>query len=155
MCTTKIMWHVEQSHTPAQFSLPKGHSLAFSHLVVQLLCKNLRFVSLSFCWQPLQWRWLLFLSFFWLAILTHCADEIFRKTGLVKVRRLTKELAWFSSQGYAIPEAGPAGIVDANHLMDLSQTNAPAFISHLHNVCHALSAGDQFLVQKVCASKCS
>lgn len=80
------------------------------------------------------------------------ADDILKKAELVRVKRLTQELHWFASQGYAIPEAGPAGISYANHLMKLSQTNVPAFIGHLHNVYFAHSAGDQFLVQKVCAT---
>lgn len=71
----------------------------------------------------------------------------------MRARRLTKELVWFASQGYAIPEAGPAGISYANHLMELSETNIPAFISHLHNVYFTHSAGDQFFVQKVCVQQ--
>ncbi|KAG0612674.1 hypothetical protein M758_6G044900 [Ceratodon purpureus] len=79
---------------------------------------------------------------------SHPSYEIFRKTELVRARRLSKELIWFHSQGYTIPEAGPAGVSYANHLMELSETNVPAFISHLHNIYFAHSAGDQFLVQK-------
>ncbi|XP_024386598.1 DUF21 domain-containing protein At1g55930, chloroplastic [Physcomitrium patens] len=82
---------------------------------------------------------------------SHPAYDILKKAELVRVKRLTQELHWFASQGYAIPEAGPAGISYANHLMKLSQTNVPAFIGHLHNVYFAHSAGDQFLVQKVFA----
>ena len=81
------------------------------------------------------------------------ADEIFRKAELVRSRRLTEELLWFASQGYAIPEVESAGISYTKHLMELSETNVPAFFSHLHNVYFAHSAGDQFLVQKVCAEK--
>lgn len=79
---------------------------------------------------------------------SHPSYEVFRKMELVRARRLTKELMWFASQGYSIPEAGPAGVSCANHLTELSQTNIPAFISHLRNVYFAHSAGDQFLVQK-------
>jgi len=73
----------------------------------------------------------------------------------MRARRITTELHWFASLGHKIPEAGPAGISYGNHLMELSRTNIPAFISHLRDVYFAHSAGDHFLVQKVCATKCS
>lgn len=83
--------------------------------------------------------------------MSRCADKLFRKTGFGRARRLAEELLWFSSQGHTIPEPGPAGISYSKYLMELSQTNIPAFISHLRNVYFGYSAGDQFLVQKVCA----
>lgn len=72
----------------------------------------------------------------------YCVDEIFRKIGLVKVRRLIKELVWFLSQGYVIFEVGLVGIVDVNYLMDLFQINVFVFISYFYNVCYVLLVGD-------------
>jgi len=84
-----------------------------------------------------------------------CAEKSFRKAELVRARRLTMELDWFTSQGYKIHEARASGFLYGNHLMGLCHKNILAFICHLCNIYFAQSVGNHIFIQKVCVRKCS
>lgn len=73
----------------------------------------------------------------------------FVNTGLERSEALSKDLAWFESQGFEIPPPDEAGSTYASYLQELARTDTPAFICHFYNVYFAHSAGGRMIGRKV------
>ncbi|WVZ91442.1 hypothetical protein U9M48_037611 [Paspalum notatum var. saurae] len=73
----------------------------------------------------------------------------FQNTGLERSEPLQKDLAWFSLQGYAIPEPSAPGITYASYLEELSDKDPQAFLCHFYNVHFAHTAGGRIIGEKV------
>jgi hypothetical protein len=60
-------------------------------------------------------------------------------SGLERTTPLAKDLEYFQSEGYTIPEPSEAGLTYSKLLEELSESNPPAFICHFYNVYFAHS----------------
>lgn len=79
----------------------------------------------------------------------HASYAEFRNTGLERTAALAKDLDYFRSEGYTIPEPSEAGLTYSKLLEELSESNPPAFICHFYNVYFAHSAGGRMIGRKV------
>ncbi|KAI4366417.1 hypothetical protein MLD38_022298 [Melastoma candidum] len=77
------------------------------------------------------------------------AYAYFRRTGLERTERLSKDLEWFSSQGVALPLPGNPGTSYSKYLEELAEKSAPLFLSHFYNVYFSHIAGGQVIVSQV------
>lgn len=77
------------------------------------------------------------------------SDVYFRKSGLERSARITKDLEWFGGQGIAVPEPSTAGSTYATYLTELAESNAPAFLSHYYNIYFAHTTGGVAIGNKV------
>lgn len=73
----------------------------------------------------------------------------FRNTGLERSKALQKDLEWFQSEGFSIPEPGHAGVTYAALLQELAENDPQAFLCHFYNVYFAHSAGGRMIGRKV------
>ncbi|KAG2551461.1 hypothetical protein PVAP13_9KG398200 [Panicum virgatum] len=72
---------------------------------------------------------------------TDVAYVYFRKSGLERSARISKDLEWFNEQGIAIPEPSTLGTTYATYLTELAESNAPGFLSHYYNIYFAHITG--------------
>jgi hypothetical protein len=77
------------------------------------------------------------------------SDVYFRKSGLERSESIAKDLEWFREQGVAIPKSSPSGSQYAAYLTELSENNAPAFLSHYYNIYFAHTTGGVAIGSKV------
>jgi hypothetical protein len=77
------------------------------------------------------------------------SDVYFRKSGLERSESIAKDLEWFREQGVAIPKPSPSGSQYAAYLTELSESNAPAFLSHYYNIYFAHTTGGVAIGGKV------
>lgn len=80
---------------------------------------------------------------------THPMYAKFRNTGLERTEGLKQDLAWFESQGFAIPAPTEAGLEYARYLTELSEKDPQAFLCHFYNVYFAHSAGGRMIGRKI------
>ncbi|XP_031496365.1 probable inactive heme oxygenase 2, chloroplastic [Nymphaea colorata] len=80
---------------------------------------------------------------------THVAYADFRKLGLERSDALSKDIEWFSQQGYLIPEPSSPGVSYAKYLREISETSLPAFLSHFYNIYFAHISGGQVIGKQV------
>ncbi|EEE59197.1 hypothetical protein OsJ_11142 [Oryza sativa Japonica Group] len=80
---------------------------------------------------------------------TDVAYVYFRKSGLERSARITKDLEWFGGQGIAVPEPSTAGSTYATYLTELAESNAPAFLSHYYNIYFAHTTGGVAIGNKI------
>ncbi|XP_022897289.1 heme oxygenase 1, chloroplastic-like isoform X2 [Olea europaea var. sylvestris] len=73
----------------------------------------------------------------------------FRNTGLERSESLAKDLEWFKTQGYAIPEPSSPGVSYAQYLEELSEKDPQALICHFYNIYFAHTAGGRMIGKKV------
>lgn len=80
---------------------------------------------------------------------TDVAYVYFRKSGLERSARISKDLEWFNEQGIAIPEPSTLGTTYATYLTELAESNAPAFLSHYYNIYFAHITGGVAVGKKI------
>lgn len=81
---------------------------------------------------------------------TDVAYVYFRKSGLERSASITKDLEWFREQGIEIPEPSTSGSTYAAYLVELAESNAPAFLSHYYNIYFAHTTGGLAIGHKIC-----
>ncbi|XP_075082287.1 putative inactive heme oxygenase 2, chloroplastic [Nicotiana tabacum] len=72
----------------------------------------------------------------------------FRRTGLERAECISKDLDWFSQQGYEIPEPSNPGVSYASYLEELAEKTPPLFLSHFYNIYFSHIAGGQLIGKK-------
>jgi len=80
---------------------------------------------------------------------TDVAYVYFRKSGLERSARISKDLEWFNEQGIAIPEPSTLGSTYATYLTELAESNAPGFLSHYYNIYFAHITGGVAVGKKI------
>ncbi|KAF9599875.1 hypothetical protein IFM89_001821 [Coptis chinensis] len=73
----------------------------------------------------------------------------FRKTGLERAEVISKDLEWFSQQGWVIPEPSNPGASYAGYLAELAGKSAPMFLCHFYNIYFAHISGGQVIAKQV------
>lgn len=74
----------------------------------------------------------------------------FRKTGLERTERLSKDLEWLRQEGNLIPEASNPGINYVKYLEELGEQSPNLFLSHFYNIYYSHIAGGQLISRRVC-----
>jgi heme oxygenase (biliverdin-producing, ferredoxin) len=62
---------------------------------------------------------------------------------------IAKDFEWFREQGIPISERSPSGLIYADYLNELSESNAHAFLSHYYNIYFAHITGSMATGSKV------
>ncbi|CAN6466734.1 unnamed protein product [Victoria cruziana] len=80
---------------------------------------------------------------------THVAYADFRRIGLERSVALSKDIDWFSQQGYLIPGPSSPGVSYAKYLREISEASPPGFLSHFYNIYFAHISGGQVIGKQV------
>ncbi|KAG0478173.1 hypothetical protein HPP92_012892 [Vanilla planifolia] len=81
---------------------------------------------------------------------TDVSYAYFRRTGLERSVRITKDLEWFQQQGHVIPQPSSHGTAYASHLQRLAEKCAPSFLCHFYNIYFAHLYGGCGIGKQVC-----
>ncbi|XP_057786293.1 probable inactive heme oxygenase 2, chloroplastic [Salvia miltiorrhiza] len=73
----------------------------------------------------------------------------FRRTGLERADRISRDLEWLREQGNEIPEPSNPGATYVQHLEELAEKSPPLFLCHFYNIYFSHIAGGQVISRKV------